>query len=145
MNCNSSVFCDKIQTKDFSVYVRNGDWGLQLKMGMEKELVNSPDWYSLDLGAIENKETSSMDFKVLDIRKEERDNLRSLICDLRHRLLPLDVSVCFSAFGETGTITRKVEFKNTGKYPIHLENIQYGIKINNEYPFFGCDVLQGFL
>lgn len=114
---------NKLRTKDFSVYVRNGDWGLQLKMGMEKELVNSPDWYSLDLGSIENKETSSMDFKVLDIRKEERDNLRSLICDLRHRLLPLDVSVCFSAFGETGTITRKVEFKNTGKYPIHLENI----------------------
>lgn len=54
VNCNSSVFCDKIQTKDFSVYVRNGDWGLQLKMGMEKELVNSPDWYSLDLGSIEN-------------------------------------------------------------------------------------------
>ena len=24
--------------KDFSVYVRNGDWGLQLKMGMEKSL-----------------------------------------------------------------------------------------------------------
>ena len=41
---------EKIRTKDFSVYVRNGDRGLQFKMGMEKEVSNSPDWYSYRLG-----------------------------------------------------------------------------------------------
>ena len=114
---------EKIRTKDFSVYVRNGDRGLQFKMGMEKEVSNSPDWYSYRLGKIEQEETSTEDFDVQKIELITENDVQKLSCNLTHKLLPLNVSIYFSGYGKTGTVTQYVTLENTGNHPIHLENI----------------------
>ena len=36
--CSASQVWKKIRTGDFSVYVQKGDYGFQVKMGMEKEI-----------------------------------------------------------------------------------------------------------
>lgn len=110
----------KLQTKDFSVYARESDRGLQIKWGMEDEARNSPDWHTSDFGRIEDKPVSSADFETQGMRRSNEGGIERLTCDLRHRLLPLEVTVEFSAYGSTGAIARKVTLRNLGGYPIHI-------------------------
>ena len=121
--CSASPIWKKIRTGDFSVYVQKGDYGFQVKMGMEKEIANSPDWYLYTLGEIEWEETTSADFNVEKIENVSDKNIQRLSCLLAHKVLPLNVSICFSGYGDTGVVTQDVILENTGNNPVHVGNL----------------------
>lgn len=131
-----------LRSKDFSVYLRNSDFGLQYKLGLESELSNNPLWHSLDLGRIEGKKVSSADCTVRDIRQTNQGDIHLLSVEMQHRLLPLHVSVVFTAFGQTGAISRNVRLENTGKYPLHIENTPSleGVFSRDAYEYSYMDV-----
>lgn len=133
----SSEPVTKLRTKDFSVYVREGDRGLQFKLGMEDEMRNSPYWHTCDFGRVEDKPLSSMDFNTLGIKRSTEGGTERLTCDIRHKRMPLEVSVEFSAYGSTGTLVRKVKLRNVGTNPMHIENIPSldGIFSPDEYAY----------
>lgn len=129
--CLTAHAVEKLETNHFCVWIeergldRTHPQGLRYKMGMRAEIENSPDWYALDLGVVEGKPTSSLDFEIESLeRKTDGDAIESLIVTLKHAWLPLESVVTYSAYGTTGVITRSVKMKNRStRYPLHLTQV----------------------
>lgn len=113
----------RLQSKDFAILLRSGDFGLQYKAGLISEIENNPSWHSLSLGKIEGKTATSFDFLVQDVKTQEQEKgVTELTYELRHKRLPLSISLIFSSYSTTGVMSQKCVLKNTGDYAIHFED-----------------------
>lgn len=118
--------------------------GLRYRIGMVNEINNNPEWQYMNLGVIEGKKMSSIDFKVLSLKKDKlQNNVQTITAILRHKILPLEVTIVFSSFGETGVITSEIKLRNlSDTYSIRITDFpsfQLAFPIGEyEYSYMTC-------
>ncbi len=118
----SNNFC--LQIEDFKGAYQYAQ-GLRYKIGMISQIDDCTEWHYLDFGVIEGKRCTSADFHVENITKKTyHRQIDSLIIDLKHHYLPLQVQIIYSAYDQTGVISSSVSLKNLSTtYPIRISQV----------------------
>ena len=72
-------------------------------------------------GRVEGRDISPASLQLVDAR-EEAGAARTLHLTYRHRVLPLEIRAEYAAWGETGTISRRLTLVNRGQHALHVES-----------------------
>ena len=73
-------------------------------------------------GRVEGWTLAAGDLRPVSAKAAQADGKNELRLVLRHRVLPLEITVLYTAWGQTGVITRQITLRNTGQHLLHIDS-----------------------
>lgn len=85
---------------------------------------DEPPSYRPDLGGrVEGRALVAKELELVSARPATTARKDELLLTFRHRLLPLEITARYTAWGDTGVITRQLSLRNKGRHVLHVESL----------------------